>query len=157
MNFNIYLSNYNYELLMKSMVRPLIHPKLKIRPFPTLFQLDFFFLHAENLQKKKDFQCAFCQYLSILVLNYLIWVVPCLARSMLKVQELWTWPRKWTRATKLSLFKFCQSSNVSLINYKLISNYYSIHKWYVCNIFTTNPKWQVVTHGYCSDKKVIVV
>ena len=57
MNFNIYLSNYNYELFMKSVVRPLIQPKLKlkIRPFPTLFQLDFFLpCHGPPKKKKKN-------------------------------------------------------------------------------------------------------
>ena len=129
MNFNIYLSNYNYELFMKSLVRSLIQPKLKLKiwPFPTFSNINVFFSmprtseRKKKKNKKKDFQSVFCQYLPILLINYLIWMVPCLARSFLKVQELWTWPRKWTRATKLSLFKFCQSSNVCLINYKLIS------------------------------------
>ena len=30
-------------------------------------------------------------------------------------------------------------------------------KWHVYNIFTTNPKWQVVTGCYCWSKKVILV
>ena len=55
MNFNIYLSNYNYELFMKSLVRSLIQPKLKlkIRPFPTLFQVDFFFPMLRTSEKEK--------------------------------------------------------------------------------------------------------
>ena len=56
MNFNIYLSNYNYELFMKSVVRPLIQPKLKlkIRPSPTLFQVDFVFPMLRTSEKKKQ-------------------------------------------------------------------------------------------------------
>ena len=43
---------------------------------------------------------------------------------------------------------------------KIIEN---VHRWakkkklYVHNIFTTNPKWQVVTSCYCWGKKVILV
>ena len=57
MNFNIYLSSYNYELFMKSVVQPLIQPKLKlkIRPFPTLFQHNFFFpCQGPPKEKKKN-------------------------------------------------------------------------------------------------------
>ena len=81
---------------MKSVVRPLIQPKLKlkIRPFPTLFELDFFFPcrgpPKKKKNKKKDFQCAFYQYLSILIINYCDTTGPFLAISMLKVQELQT-------------------------------------------------------------------
>ena len=33
---------------------------------------------------------------------------------------------------------------------------YIYEKWYVYNIFTTNPKWQIVTNCYCWGKKVIL-
>ena len=40
---------------------------------------------------------------------------------------------------------------------KLHGNIPEIEKWYVHNIFTTNPKWQIITGCYCWGKKVILV
>ena len=45
----------NCELFLKSLVQPLIQPKLKqkIKHFPILFQVDFFFKKGQRQKNKK--------------------------------------------------------------------------------------------------------
>ena len=100
--------------------------------------------------------CLLCMHHSRISIKYrMLFLQKCLMQLLSEkiVIPIIFFPTYFGNAIVTILFPI----SISVMPLPQINGHFFFLKWYVHIIFTTNPKWQVVTSCYCWIKKVISV